>query len=164
MIMKQVFKEALVLGLLAVVTGLAVNHFSPRGIPLKGQWDKKKGVVDAMAKNSAVDPGREIELPEAVELFNKGVLFLDARDPEVYAAGHIRGALSLSVREFWEKIGEIQAQHPVSTPLVVYCSGRECPDSHDLAEELKNAGYLDVKVFTDGYPLWESERLPTSVK
>jgi len=160
MTVKTLVREIAVLALFALVMAFAVNALSPRGIALLGQWDVKKGVISARAKGDAVDASREIELPEAKALFDRGVLFVDARDPGQYAQGRIKRAVSLSVREFWEKIGDFEKEHPQETPLVVYCSGRECPDSHELAQDLLQTGYQDVKVFVDGFPLWESEGLP----
>ncbi len=157
---RGLLQEAAVLSVSAAVLALAVNHFSPRGIAFLGQWDVKKGVVDARAREDAAFRIPEVVLPEASALFEKGVLFVDARDPEEYAAGHIRKAVSLCVREFWEKIGDFENRYPADTPLIVYCSGRECPDSRDLAENLVQAGYTDVTIFADGFPLWQSEGLP----
>lgn len=160
MALRKILPELALLCGLAVAAAFVVNALSPRGIALFGDWDTTKGVVTAKAKNDAVDHKREIELPEARALFDRGVLFVDARDFSDYEAGHIRGAVSLPAREIWERLGEFQAAHPARTPLVAYCSGRECSDSHDLARDLRDAGYEDVKVYVDGYPAWESEGLP----
>lgn len=158
--MKKIVRELLILCGLAAVVAFTVNALSPRGIALFGDWDTKKGVVTAKTKNDAVDHAREIELPAARALHDQGALFVDARDPADYEAGHIKGAVSLPAREVWDRLADFQAAHPAQTPIVAYCSGRECSDSHDLARDLRDAGYLDVKVFVDGYPVWKGEGLP----
>ncbi|OGJ94181.1 MAG: hypothetical protein A2487_07660 [Candidatus Raymondbacteria bacterium RifOxyC12_full_50_8] len=153
-------KGCIVIALIAIALAFIVNALSPRGIALVGQWDTAKGVISAKAKHDFINQAREIDLPKAQEYFNEGVLFVDARAAEDYAAGHIRGAISLPVDNFFSVFGPFRQAYPDSTLIVAYCSGRECPDSHELAENLENAGYVHVKVFIDGFPAWKSEGLP----
>ena len=49
---------------------------------------------------------------------------------------------------------EFQALTPQSAPVVIYCSGGECEDSHMLAEKLYKVGFDNVLVYKDGYPDW----------
>ena len=46
-----------------------------------------------------------------------------------------------------------------SAPIVVYCSGGECEDSHMLGEKLYKAGFDNVLVYKDGFPDWEKRGL-----
>lgn len=157
---KKIILELALLSVAAAVLAFTVNALSPKGIALVGDWNTKDGVVTAKAKNDVVIRDREIVVPQAKILFDQGVLFVDARSTDLYAAGHIKGAVSLPAEAFWDKIGAFKKEHPDSQLIVAYCSGRECTDSHDLAENLNNTGYPNVKVFVDGYPAWESEGLP----
>lgn len=161
MALKKLLKEiGLLLGI-ALSLAFVVNALSPNGIALQGNWDVSKGMVSAKVRSDTlISKKLEIELPEAQTLFKQGVLFVDARSEEDYKAGHIRGAVSLSVERFFDEIKKFQERYPDSTPLVTYCSGRECSDSHDLAENLMNAGYTDIRIFIDGYPVWEAQGLP----
>jgi rhodanese-related sulfurtransferase len=62
-----------------------------------------------------------------------------------------------------ETDGMLQAfskKHPRDTHLVTYCSGRECDDSHHLAEMLTDFGYTKVQVFVDGFPAWKEKGYP----
>lgn len=160
MALKKIVLELLILCGLAVAVALVVNALSPRGLAFFGDWDAEKGAVTAKAKNDVVNHAREIELPEARALFDRGLLFVDARSAEDFKAGHIKDAISLPAQEFWERVTDFQKAHPVTAPIVAYCSGRECSDSHELAKDLLDAGYTDVKVFVDGYPLWEAQGFP----
>jgi rhodanese-related sulfurtransferase len=157
---KQMFWQGLLISCVAAGLAFTVNALSPRGIALTGQWDVKKGVISAKAKHDFVKQGREIELPAAKVYYNEGILFVDARPPEEYKAGHIKGAVSFGVDDFYGRFGAFRQKFPDSTFIVCYCNGRECPDSHELAENLENAGYTHIKVFIDGYPVWEQEGLP----
>ncbi|MGE5276028.1 MAG: rhodanese-like domain-containing protein [Acidobacteriota bacterium] len=100
---------------------------------------------------------------EAVALHRKGIPFLDARRSAVYAEGHIAGARSFPI---WESTVDDQIKrlfeegYDVNAPLVVYCSGGDCEDSHMLAERLHRFGFNNALVYADGFPDWEKRRLP----
>jgi rhodanese-related sulfurtransferase len=158
----KTIKGIVLILVISAVTGFTVNVLSPRGIALFGDWDTSKGVISAKAKNKPVAHGIEIQsVKEAYALFNeKTTVFVDARDKDSYDQGHIPGALSLSVYDYNKLFAGFMAVCPREKPVVTYCSGRECEDSHNLARYLKEDGYTDVRVFVDGFPAWEKEGLP----
>ena len=156
----RILKEIVIISVIAIGLGVAVNALSPHGIALKGDWDKSKGMITARSKNDIVGKKSEIELADAIALYQQGVLFVDARAEDFYKTGHIKGAISLPVENFFDKIAAFQKQYPETTAVITYCSGRECSDSHDLAENLTQAGYANVRIFIDGYPAWESQGQP----
>jgi rhodanese-related sulfurtransferase len=101
---------------------------------------------------------------EAVELHKRGVPFLDARRTAVYEAGHIAGARSFPI---WEASvveaaikGLFDQGYDVDGPLVIYCSGGDCEDSHMLAEKLHGFGFNNALVYTGGFPDWEKRAMP----
>lgn len=88
--------------------------------------------------------------------------FLDARRSSVYREGHIAGARAFAVWEadVDEKVKGFYGEgHDPSTPIVVYCSGGECEDSHMLGQKLFFAGFNNVLVYKDGFPDWERRGL-----
>lgn len=108
-------------------------------------------------------PWTEISTDEALGLFGKGVLFLDARRTSDYRAGHIRGARSFPVWEdgLDEKVRGFYGENPdQDAPIVVYCSGGDCEDSHTLGQKLYLAGFNRVLVYRNGFPDWERRKLP----
>jgi len=160
--MKSQAKEIAVLLGLAVGLALCVNYFSPVGIALVGQWDISKGVITAGAKNDAITDDLEIDdVKNARHIFNSAAaLFVDARTRESYEEGHIPGAVSFPVGEFDMRIETFMNRHSPEQPIVTYCSGRTCEDSHELAQLFLASGYLNVRVFIDGFPGWEAEGYP----
>jgi rhodanese-related sulfurtransferase len=108
----------------------------------------------------------EISGDDAQRLFQqKSVLFLDARRTSVYRQGHIAGARPFSVWEadVDEKVKGFFAEgRDQAAPVVVYCSGGDCEDSHNLAEKLYKVGFDNVLVYKDGFPDWEKRNLPTT--
>jgi rhodanese-related sulfurtransferase len=105
----------------------------------------------------------EITTEDAEALFRQGRLFLDARRTSVYADGHIPGARSFPV---WESdiADRVKAFFEEgldqNAPIVIYCSGGDCEDSHMLAEKLYMVGFNNLLVFKDGFPAWQKRGLP----
>ncbi len=108
-----------------------------------------------------------IEIPPAdVErLYREKMLFLDARRSSVYADGHIAGARSVPV---WESDIDDRVRKLFEegldqrAPVVAYCSGGNCEDSHMLAEKLYKVGFDNVLIYKDGFPDWQKRGLPVS--
>ncbi len=160
--MKKLVKEITILLGIAVGLSLAVNFFSPVGIALVGRWDTSEGVITANAKNDVVMDELEIDdAKTARQIYDSGAaLFVDARSRENYEDGHIPGAVSLPVGQFDEQIDSFLSKHAPEQPIVTYCSGRSCEDSHNLAQILLESGFVNVRVFIDGLPGWEAEGYP----
>lgn len=159
---KQIVLEVLQLLGIALVTAFSVNYLSPNGIALWGEWDVQRGVVTAKSKQDAVNRKLEIRDPvTAKQLFDtQDILFVDARNADEYNEGHIKGAVSFPVYHFDDMIDSFLDTYGVSTPIITYCSGRECDDSHRLAQLLADMGYSGVRVFIDGFPVWKERGYP----
>ena len=159
---KVTAKELMILIGVSVLFGFAVNTFSPWGIALFGAWDTSKGDVSANSRANEDYFFEEIkDTHVAKEIFDKGgTLFVDARHPDAYHEGHIPGAVSLPVGRFDDMIEDFRSRYPTSTPIITYCSGRECEDSHNLARLLFMEGYTHIRIFIDGYPDWEGMGYP----
>ena len=79
------------------------------------------------------------------------VLTIDVRDPHAFDAGHIPGALNVSVVDV-----EIMANRVLkeTRPVVAYCA---CPDDGSslyVAAKLMRVGVKDIKVLTGGWNGW----------
>ncbi len=153
-----------------------VGSYAPAGPAAAAAETPANSSPAATATSSAGDSGKafpphpdkpwlEVSGDDVALLRARGALILDARRSSVYRDGHIAGARSLSV---WEadaddKVRGIFAEgRDQSAPVVVYCSGGECEDSHMLAEKLYKVGFDDVLVYKDGFPDWQKRGLPIS--
>ncbi|MBU0996281.1 MAG: rhodanese-like domain-containing protein [Proteobacteria bacterium] len=159
---QKTIKEAVVILALALITAFSINFISPRGIALVGQWDTSQGVVSARTKNDVVHEEREInDIMDAKAVFDEHTaVFVDARRREEFEEGHVKGAVPFPVKEYENIIESFIESNPFDVPLVIYCSGRECEDSHVLASYLSDEGYLNARVMVDGFPLWQSKGFP----
>ncbi|MDX1707015.1 MAG: rhodanese-like domain-containing protein [Desulfobacterales bacterium] len=162
MVFGKTIREIIILVGVSVSLALVANHLSPRGIDLVSRWDTAKGVVSANVADQNEYRIAEIDrVTDAAKIFYDGdTLFVDARSTEDYQSGHIPGAISLPVGQFDERIEAFMNQYPPDQPIVTYCSGRTCKDSHQLAELLFEAGFNELRIFIDGFPGWQAEGYP----
>lgn len=160
--LKSIAKELSLLLGLALLAAVTFNQLSPKGIALIGNWDTSQGVVSARSKDDVVFHELEIEDVEtAKQIYDRGnAVFVDARSEELFAAGHIKGALSMPLGRLEAYIDKFKRDYPLSEFIVSYCSGRECDDSHKLAQHLFEEGYTNISIFIDGYPGWEKAGYP----
>ena len=159
---KQIANELAVLTGLSLVMAFAVNFVSPNGIALFGRWDTSKGVISAMSRSDTLADRTEISDAGVIKnLFDQHkALFVDARAAHLYDEGHIKGAVSLPVHQFDDYIVDFLSNYTPDRLIITYCSGRECTDSHRLAQYLEDAGYEHVRVYIDGISGWEAEGFP----
>lgn len=88
---------------------------------------------------------------------NDTVLILDTRERNEYEVSHISSAKFVGYDSFSSEVVSIEiADH--SMPIVVYCSlGIR---SEDIGEELKKAGYTNVKNLYGGIFEWKNNDYP----
>ena len=95
---------------------------------------------------------------DVIWLHARGALVLDARRTSVFSEGHIAAARPFSVWEadIDEKVlALINEGRSQREPIVVYCAGGDCEDSHMLSQKLFGAGFDNVLVYHDGWPDWQ---------
>ncbi len=103
-------------------------------------------------------PWVEVSGDDVAFLHGAGALVLDARRTSVYEEGHVAGARPMPV---WESdVDErvtalVNEGRDTSQPVVIYCSGGDCEDSHMLAQKLWGAGFENLLVYHDGFPDWK---------
>ncbi len=153
------FKGVAVLVSAAIITGFIFNYFSPSGIMLFGKWDPSQGVVDPVSRTGGLDSSIEISNPEIIKniIEKKLRLVLDARPEFVYRQGHLPSAISFPLVDFDERIVRFMRSVDRKKPILVYCSGPECTDSHTVAKRLIHLGYKNVKVFSGGFMQWQDK-------
>lgn len=80
-------------------------------------------------------------------------VLLDVRSPELYAAGHVPGAVSLPHGRIVERN---LARWPAGTAFVVYCAGPHCNGADKAALRLARLG-RPVKKMIGGVTGWLDE-------
>jgi len=91
-----------------------------------------------------------LSVDEVLARARKGeVVILDVRPREEYAAGHLKGALNLTLEELEERLADL----PKDKTIVAYCRGTYCILSFDAVKSLREKGYNARRV-ADGIPEW----------
>lgn len=186
--MGKIIKQILIILVVSVVIGFIVNAVNPKGIPLvmekknfsTEQSDKLKdefinnpydtsSKTESIMKNpntntqGFVEP-QNIKLDFAKLLFDRRALFMDARLPQDYATGHIKGALNIPYEEFHKKSKEEKLEVLKGLNkngiIVCYCIGGDCDMSIDLAYEIAKLGFNSLNIYLGGYKEWENAGYP----
>ena len=131
--------QIIVIAITSTVLSLTLNAVRSDGIPL-------------LAAELAV--AEEIEHDAA-----EPRLLVDAREPEYYQEGHIKGAWNIPF--FLELVFKLDSLQGKDAPMVIYCSGDECGSSEDLAYELQAEGFSNLLVFKGGWTAWNTNGHPT---
>lgn len=155
--LQRTLSEALLIALLGLLTGLAINH----RLVLDAFAGRLAAPASAAATANAVLP-QPVLLAEVRELAATGALLVDARDAALYADGHLPAAVSLPLAEIDALLESFRQQVAAGRTLILYCNGYGCQDSFDLALRLMNEGYHDVRVFEGGFPEWRDAGLPVA--
>lgn len=105
---------------------------------------------------------------QVVELFRDPrreqglVVFIDARDDQHYAAGHIPGAWQFHHYHAEKYLPTVLPICLTALQVVVYCSGGECEDSEFAAIMLRDTGVPREALFVypGGMNEWKANGLP----
>jgi len=153
--MRQKIFESIGIILCTTFIALVTNSFRADGLPLI------RAETSPQELASGAEPGEGIILKAFLKRLDQpGVIILDARDPEDFREGHVRGAKSLPYDEFSEDSAFILEDIPFDLEVITYCEGVNCSLAEDLADLLIEIGYLDVKVFAGGWEEWLENGMP----
>lgn len=145
--------------------GLGVNAVRGRHLPLIGR-PPALAPYDSTAGHGAQQPRDQVQtvtLEQAAGMFfDPTVCFVDSRDQEAFAAGHVEGAVNISAHRYDEEIRRQSDRIGKASKLVVYCDGGACEASLQVARRLVQSGYKNVLVFSGGWPEWVSSGYPTA--
>ena len=147
--------QIIVIAITSTVLSLTLNAVRPDGIPLLAE---ELAVAEEIEYDTAEPRLFAITLDQALELYQKGTVFVDAREPEYYQEGHIKG--SWNIPFFLELVFKLDSLQGKDAPMVIYCSGEECGSSEDLAYELQAEGFSNLLVFKGGWTAWNTSGYP----
>ena len=145
--------------LLSIIFSISLNIFRLDSLSLIAQDLVQVESVEEL--NNGFNQGIvEISLEIAKDLFEKDILFIDARAEEYYLEGHIPGAICND--DFDQLITNIDNRIINNDFFVVYCSDDDCGSSEELAYQLFEQGYLNIYLFKGGWKQWTENSLPSS--
>ncbi|PHM58491.1 ArsR/SmtB family transcription factor [Xenorhabdus sp. KK7.4] len=95
-----------------------------------------------------------ISIEELLSRQEEGVLLLDVRSEEDYAAGHIPGAINIPTETLEHHLEEL----PRNQDILAYCGGRYCVLSVQAVSLLRSEGFKALRV-GEGFPGWRAAGL-----
>jgi rhodanese-related sulfurtransferase len=143
----HVLLPAVAITIAAVIVGLVQNSVSAQPLRLT-----PSGLAEIVAFDEAVDVERAVRT---------GAVLIDSREAGDYAAGHIRGALSVPFADRRAQLDALIRRVPSTTQVIVYCD-EGCASAPRLAEWLRAQGWQRVGVFPGGIRLWQQTGLPVT--
>jgi rhodanese-related sulfurtransferase len=155
---KRTLWEAIAILAIASVLGVLFNHYRPGGLELIAPKNPAPETIEA---SNGI---REISVQAAAAKFDSGnVVFADARSPEEFDLGHIRGALNLPPAEMDAWAEKLLSEIAPEVEVVTYCDGERCPLARELAGKLSLLGFERVYYLEDGWRKWRSRGLPVDL-
>jgi molybdopterin/thiamine biosynthesis adenylyltransferase/rhodanese-related sulfurtransferase len=102
----------------------------------------------------------EVDPSEVRELLDEGVVIVDVRETEEFAAGHLPGAKHVPRGHLESRIDGAVPDR--SQRVILYCASgnRSALAAHTLEQEL---GFEHVESMTGGYTLWKDRGYPVDV-
>jgi rhodanese-related sulfurtransferase len=83
---------------------------------------------------------------------------IDARTKGEYDEAHIFSAISIPEKDFEKSTDSLPNDKGVL--LVVYCNSMKSGVSRLWADKAKTAGYTNIAIYSDGFPVWKEEKMP----
>jgi phage shock protein E len=113
----------------------------------------KTGTTAAPAVIETISPDAAADLIAAAP---PGLVVLDVRTPDEFAAGHLAGAVNLDF--YGATFGDDLAALDTGAPYVLYC--RRGNRSADAREMMRSLGFLEVHEIAGGIDAWVAAGLP----
>ena len=152
---RQAIRQMVLLVAMAILLGIAFNSVRRSPLPYLGDWSAGARMKTHSGENLM------ISLDAAQTLFKRDdVKFIDARDPEEFDKGHVKGAVNLPWHDVDNYFMEIAGDLDPAVMVITYCDGETCTLSRDLALFLMDMGFSNVRVLVDGWSLWTKNNLP----
>lgn len=103
--------------------------------------------------------GEKVSVLQATQMINQGkTVIVDVRDAAEFAAGHVRDAKNIPLKELPQRVAELEKFK--SKAVVVVCQAGV--QSSKATTQLKNAGFNEVYSLNGGLAAWQAQGLPTA--
>src|SRR5258705_7614655 len=129
-----------------------------------------QGKVDQATLGETNQKTQEVSTEEVRRILADGsAILLDSRKRTEYEAGHIAGAKNVAppagapASEYAAAV-ERMVGGDKAKPLVLYCNGQYCQASRTLSEQLVAAGFINVRRYQLGIPMWRALGGPVEIE
>lgn len=188
---KNAIVEFLVVGVIGLMLGYAVNglrasdsirlgrnYFAKGGPPVtprsgSGRFGESGHAALEQAEEEGDAPHLEhpyqrISYDEVVDIFNDpatavgAAVFVDARNEQAFAIGHIPGAIQADHYRIEDFIDAVLEAAQTADKVIVYCNGGKCEDSVYMCKDLVDfdVPFDIIYLYEGGWNEWESKGQP----
>lgn len=142
--------QALMLLAIALLLGTSAQFVSPTRIPWFEEWSSR-------VQTKALQAGLALAETDDVRglLADGRTLLFDARPLKDYEAGRLPGALPFPDSRRVEYYPDYANLLTPEQRVVVYCSGKTCDESLQLAFFLRSQGHTNLVLYVGGYSAWQ---------
>ena len=85
----------------------------------------------------------------------KEFVLVDTRTPEEFQEAHIKTAISIPEKTFETQRSLLPPDENIL--IVLYCNGVKCGKSRKAAKKAEAAGYRNLAIYAEGFPVWEEQ-------
>lgn len=101
---------------------------------------------------------RKVKLNEVQDVLRKersNIVLINVLSPSAFEEEHIPHSVNIPAEsdDFIKQVEKHVVDH--NNPVIVYCSGPECPVSKNAAAKLDEAGFTNVMHFSGGMDEWK---------
>lgn len=147
--------QAVVILLLSLLVGTALNHWRPQPLPWRQDWSQQ---VQQAAATSGV---AVVTLAEAKALVDaRRHIIIDARPEADYNVGHLPGAFPVPSQAIGTYLPQVLPLLTPGQPILTYCSGHQCDESLLVSRHLLQNGFTNVVLFSGGWSEWSAAGYP----
>jgi len=114
---------------------------------------------DTEVSPSFVPGATSIDVVEARQLYDRGVMFIDTRPEVDWNTGHVAGAVLLELEEMFTEEA-LSKQIDRAEEAVIYCQGSRCLRSSKATEKAILWGFEKIYYFRAGFPAWKAAAYP----
>jgi rhodanese-related sulfurtransferase/DNA-binding transcriptional ArsR family regulator len=126
-----------------------------RGIGERNVAEARQTIATYFTSRDSMEPMATKDLARALK--DKSVVLLDVRPENEYALGHIRGAVSVPLKDLERKLRTL----PRKTEIVAYCRGPYCVMSFEAVATLRKRGF-SARRLEGGLPEYAAAGLPVA--
>jgi len=84
-------------------------------------------------------------------LETNSAVVIDARNPEQFARGHIRGAINVPAGQIEDHLGLVHRTVRADQLIIIYCGSSSCGSGEVVYEYLTAQGYTNMRVYKPGW-------------
>jgi rhodanese-related sulfurtransferase len=101
----------------------------------------------------------DISLDEIREHVRNGsAVMVDARSPEDFQRGHVRGAINVPSNHKETYVAQLKRDYPADQLIIIYCGSSQCHAGDSVYDYAISQGFTNMRVFKAGWKGLSSEK------